>query len=116
MANSEVLPLAPDTEITPKTGVRTEPTEVGPFLQGTVFVRLMDVTGDASLDVEVLKSPYGYEAAEHWATGETASGLDTAGMHSIPVSHFGNFLRLGLSVDGETDEAVELQAWFVGKG
>lgn len=115
MANAEVLPLAPDTEVRPEDRVLTEPTEVGPFLQGTVFVKVMDVTGPAALDVEVAISPYGYEAEEHWAVGETASGFDAEQMYSIPVSHFGNFLRLALEVDG-SEGSVEFQAWFVGKG
>lgn len=116
MANGEVLPLTPDTTVSPGDRLLTEPTEVGAFLKGTVFVKMMDASGDAALDVEVLISPYGYEEEDHWASAESLSGLDSEGMYAIPMTHLGNVARLALEVDDQSDGAVTVQAWCVGKG
>jgi len=118
MVICETLPLLPDTEVDTTSAQLSEPVEVGPFLQGRVFLKMIDATlsEDARLTVEVGLSPYGYDDwDEHWTVLESIDVAST-GMTSVAISNFGNWLRLRLTVSGTSEDAATVLAWFSGKG
>lgn len=119
MVVCETIPLCRDTTLTESTPTSlTEPIEVGPYRESVVFVKVTDVTGDATASVRVGISPTGYEDwHEHWVASETRS-VEADGMHAIDVTNFGNWLRLQFELEESDVKSRELTlfAWFVGKG
>lgn len=99
MNQCETHPLCEDQRIDGTGGpFLTEPVEVGPYVEGIVFVRIAAISGTASVDVNVGISPIGYEEWDvHWTTTNSLGELEEAGMYSLPLTDFGNWLRLQLS-------------------
>lgn len=119
MTTCETLPMLPDTRVESGSTATSEPMEVGPFTQGRVFLKVMDAEGTGDLErplaVDVGLSPTGYDDWQgHWDPVERIE-IGSEGIHSCPVTNFGNWLRLRLSNDGEGARFL-VQAWFVGKG
>jgi hypothetical protein len=115
MTTCETITLCPDLEVESEP-VLSEPIEVGPFREGQLFVKLRDVDPNAGVDISVGISPTGYENWERqWVDHDTVTGVDEERMYSVPLTNFGNWLRLKLTPRGESDETAVVQAWFVGK-
>jgi len=116
MVTCELIPLCPDTEVHSSVEpVVTEPVEIGPYLEGVVFIKIMNISDSATIKAEVGISPYGYEDwDEHWTTLDTLE-IGDKGMHAFPIENFGGWIRLRLASD-ESTENIRLQAWFTGKG
>ena len=113
VAINETLPLCPDTELGDGPAY-TEPMEVGPFTQGIVFVKVLELSEGASVDASLGISPTGYaDWSEDWTVLDSLEGLDETGVYALRVSNFGNWIRLRFTLDG--DDALVL-AWFVGDG
>jgi hypothetical protein len=113
----ETLPLTPDVGVEPGERELSEPVEVGPFREGSVFVHVETETegeGD-SVQVAAALSPTGYQDWEtHWVVDEERSL--GPGMHLLRLSNFGNWLRLRFRLEDSAAGAATARAWFVGKG
>lgn len=115
MTTCETLPLTPDVGIDPGESELSEPVEVGPFLEGTVFVHVETAAPDDRIEVTVGLSPTGYEDWEtHWVADEERDL--GPGMHLVRLSNFGNWLRLRFRQDESGAGPATARAWFVGKG
>lgn len=115
MTACETLPLTPDIEVEPGQSELSEPVEVGPFLEGAVFVHVETETDEDHVEVAVGLSPTGYEDwTTHWVVDDERE-LES-GMHLLRLSNFGNWIRLRLRQDGSGAGTATARAWFVGKG
>lgn len=88
----------------------THPYEVGWADEAIFFIFVEDIVGTGTLNARVQISHDGI----HWADeGTTFETITTKGLHFVKVTHFGNYLRLAVEIDGAE---FKLQIQIASKG
>lgn len=91
-------------------GFETHPYEVGWADEVIFFIFVEDIVGTGILDAKVQISHDGI----HWADEGTAFDTITEkGLHCVKVSHFGNYIRLAVDIEGAE---FKLQIQIASKG